>query len=120
MGPTILVIDDDQGIRDVLLEVLSTEGYRVATATNGREALSQLEDRTLPSLILLDLMMPVMDGWQFRAQQSADPRLARIPVVILSADRRAKQAATLLGAAGCLVKPVGLDELLSVVSRHAA
>jgi two-component system, chemotaxis family, chemotaxis protein CheY len=115
---TILVVDDDPAIREVLEEALSIAGYSVETAANGSEAFERLDEEDLPRLILLDLMMPVMNGWRFCERQSADPRLSGIPVVIVSADRRATQAASILGAADCLTKPVGLDELLEVVARH--
>jgi len=116
---TILVVDDDPAIREVMEEALSMAGYSVETATDGLEALQRLGEGNLPRLILLDLMMPVMNGWQFRQRQSADRRLSQVPVVIVSSDRRAGEAAAVLGVAACLTKPVGLDELLEVVARYA-
>lgn len=114
----VLVVEDDVDIRAVIRIALEAEGYTVATVGNGREALEYLRGVGIPRLILLDLMMPVMDGWQFRAVQQADPAWAGIPVVVVSADGRASQKADALGAAGGLGKPIDLDLLLDVVSRH--
>src|SRR5438445_696734 len=83
----VLLVDDDFEICDTLSQLLQDEGYSVATASNGLEALHYLRGATLPRLILLDLMMPVMNGWQFRHEQQRDPELASIPLVVLSADR---------------------------------
>src|ERR1044071_1184503 len=76
----ILVVEDDSAIREVLTDVLESEGYQVLNAANGREAIQLLRSSTLPCLILLDLMMPVMNGWQFRDEQRQDPLLAPVPV----------------------------------------
>jgi CheY-like chemotaxis protein len=117
---TILVIDDDVDIQDAVGEILVDEGYTVCRASNGREAIKCLREHDLPELILLDLMMPVMNGWQFREEQSRDPELSRIPVVVLSAGVDADEQATALHAAGFLSKPVGLDSLLSMVGRYCS
>lgn len=117
--PRILVVEDDFDIRDTLAQILEAEGYDVAGAANGAEALDVLARQTPPALILLDLMMPVMNGWQFRAEQLKDPELASIPVVIISADSGVGQKAQAIGAADSLKKPVPLETLLSVVSRYA-
>jgi CheY-like chemotaxis protein len=114
---TILIIEDDADIRDALMQILEFEGYQVAAANNGQEALEFLHHSEKPDLILLDLMMPIMDGWQFRAEQRRDPELSAIPVVIVSADGRVYQKATAIGAAGYLKKPVELEILLSTVER---
>lgn len=113
--PHILIVEDDFDIRDTLSEILSAEGYRVSTAANGREALDQLGAPELPCVILLDLMMPVMNGWQFRAEQEKDPRLSSIPVIVISADAGVFQKADALRAAAILRKPVQLDDLLEKV-----
>ena len=84
-GEYILIVEDDFDIREALTQILEEEGYAVREAANGREALD-VAARELPSLILLDLMMPVMNGWQFRAEQIKDPRLAPVPVLVISAD----------------------------------
>lgn len=115
----ILVVDDDAAIREALEAVLEDEGYQVRGVANGREALALLRaDAGTPALILLDLMMPVMSGWAFRAEQQDDPALASIPVVILSADRDVAAKAAALQVADSLAKPVNLTHLLTTVSRY--
>jgi CheY-like chemotaxis protein len=115
---SILVVDDDPDIRDSLTEVLGEEGYRVRGACNGREALEVLQAHTRPSLILLDMMMPEMDGWSFREEQQKNPDLASIPVVILSAHGNVRDAALALGAADYLRKPLSIDSLLEIAERY--
>ena len=110
----ILVVDDDTDIRDSLIELLEFEGYSVVGAANGKEALDQLR-RRLPAVVLLDLMMPVMDGFEFRREQLADPQLSGVPVVIVSAGGRCAQAAKELGALGCVQKPLDVPTLLRVI-----
>lgn len=119
--PCILVVEDDFDIRDTLAQILEAEGYVVRGAANGHEALELLRrDRgDLPALILLDLMMPVMNGWQFRAEQLQDPELATIPVVVISADASVHQKAASIDAASFLKKPVQLETLLDTVFRFA-
>ena len=114
----ILVVDDDPDIRESLREVLEDEGYAVACVGNGREALDYLHREPRPRVILLDLMMPVMDGWQFRREQQRDPSLAPIPVVVVSGTRDAARSAAALGPATCLEKPVGFDELVEAVRQN--
>ncbi|MGK4006627.1 response regulator [Sorangium sp. So ce1036] len=113
----ILVVDDDPDIRETLAELLQEEGYAVASAAHGAEALSALRTDPRPGLILLDLMMPIMDGWQFRAEQKKDPELASIPVVIISATGRDELVSS-LGAAQFLKKPINLEQLLAAVEQH--
>ena len=111
----VLVVDDDPDILQTLGLCLSSEGYRVLMAANGKEALDIL-DREHPSVILLDLMMPVMDGWQFVAE--LDHRGQRdVPLLILSADRSVQRHAQQLRASGHLAKPFDLDELLGKVQQ---
>ena len=81
----ILLIDDDPDTREQLAEILREAGYLVATARNGLEGLEKLKTDYAPCVILLDLMMPVMNGWQFRAKQLSEPELAQLPVIVLSA-----------------------------------
>src|SRR3954468_25043711 len=81
----VLIVEDDEDLRDMMAQMLTIEGYRTATAANGREALDYLHHIAKPHVILLDLMMPVMDGWEFRRQQKADPEIAPVPVIVLSA-----------------------------------
>ena len=107
----VLVVDDDPDILDALSEILEVEGYHVQRARNGREALQRLE-LGLPDLVLLDLMMPVMDGWEFA--RSLDPG-ARPPIIVLSADRNVSAKAKEIGALGWLAKPFELSELLAAV-----
>ena len=115
---SILIVDDDPDIRTSLTEILDGEGYRVAGVRNGREALDYLGRRTLPSLILLDMMMPEMDGWLFRREQQKLPQLASIPVVIVSAHGDVRDAALVLGAADYLRKPLRVDSLLEIAERY--
>lgn len=112
---TILVVEDDRGIRLNLQELLEEEGYRVTTAENGREALSRLRSEVVPDLILLDLRMPVMDGWEFRTEQKNDPALASIPVLAVSADGSAQAAA--IDAHAYLRKPLSAEVLLGTIER---
>jgi CheY-like chemotaxis protein len=117
-GHHILVVDDDEDTRNSMAMVLELQGYGVVTAANGQEALERLRDADLPCLILLDLMMPVLDGWQFRDQQRQDPALAPIPVVVVSAHGALDEKAAALDAAAYLRKPIELDQLLNTVQRH--
>ncbi|WP_437782490.1 response regulator [Sorangium sp. So ce1097] len=113
----ILVVEDDLDIRSILSQLLMFEGYDVEEAADGAEALALLRGGQPPALILLDLMMPVMDGWQLRAELQRDPALASIPVVIVSADVRAEQEASRLRVAGLLKKPLQIEPLLELVHR---
>jgi CheY-like chemotaxis protein len=115
---SILVVDDDADVRESLTEILGEEGYRVAGARNGREALEYLRSETRPSLILLDMMMPEMDGWRFRLEMQKVPELAAIPVVILSAHGSVRDAALALGVADYLRKPLRLESLLEIAERY--
>jgi len=114
----VLVVEDDVDIRATICEALEDNGYKAVPAANGLEALAYLRsDGEKPCLILLDLMMPVMDGQTFRAEQRADAALANIPVVVISAYRDVERYATEL-AAECLPKPVRLETLLETARRH--
>ena len=113
-APLLLVVDDDVDIVQTLGLCLRAEGYRVLLARNGREALDLLATE-LPSAILLDLMMPVMDGWQFAGELR---RLGhRLPILVLSADQGVERHAGALDAAAHLAKPFDLDELLGKVRQ---
>jgi CheY-like chemotaxis protein len=117
----IMVVEDEEMIRDSLVEFLDDHGYRAVGAADGREALSKLgaaTDDDLPCLILLDLMMPVMDGKSFREHQLQTPGLAGIPVVIFSAYQDLAKTADELRAAGHLPKPLKLTDLLRLVREH--
>ena len=116
---TILIVDDDAGIRQLLTVFLEHNGYNALNATNGVEALSQLQQNfPLPQLILLDLMMPVMDGAAFRQAQQRDPQLAAIPVVVLSADETLAEQAPTLRADAYIPKPIDFEALLPLVEQH--
>jgi CheY-like chemotaxis protein len=113
---SVLVVEDDRAIREILCEILQDEGYTVATACNGAEAL-QLLKRLRPDLIVLDLNMPVMNGGDFRLVQRLDPAFRNIPTVVLSAVDRLQEHAAEIEAVLCLAKPVKLRELLAAVER---
>ncbi len=123
-SPTILVVDDDTDIRDAMCLILEHSGYQTVTAANGAEALRVLGERggngRSVDLILLDMMMPVMDGWGFRSSQLEWGAVAEIPVVVLTGDGRASAKAAAIGAAGYLKKPLDLDDLLALVAVHCA
>jgi DNA-binding response OmpR family regulator len=118
MKKPVLVIEDDADIRESMAEFLDFEGFEPHVASNGREALEILSKaKTLPAVILLDLMMPIMDGQQFRRKQQEDPRIAAIPVIIMSAAPDVSIKRLSLGAADCIKKPIDIDELASMLSR---
>jgi CheY-like chemotaxis protein len=110
----ILVVDDDEAILDSLRDLLESEGYGVDVAHDGREALDKLAQMEPPQLILLDLKMPVMDGWQFLSERSADAALPRVPVVLLSGLPFIPNA---LGVSDFLSKPINPSRLLDCVRR---
>jgi signal transduction histidine kinase len=111
----ILLVEDDHAIREALQGILEDEGYEIALADNGRAALDHLRTGAAPDLIVLDLRMPVMDGWEFRAAQKSDPAFASIPVIAVSADGSAKAAA--IAAHAYLRKPLSTITLLETISR---
>jgi CheY-like chemotaxis protein len=114
----VLLVEDDDDIRLALVEALRDEGIAVRAAANGADALQDLRQGSPPCLIVLDLMMPVMDGWQFRDKQLEDPTLAEIPVVVLTADGNAKAKAAKMNAALGMSKPVRLDDLIQVIVQY--
>ena len=111
----ILVVEDDRAVQDALGQVLEEEGYEVSRASDGREALSRLTEELAPDLILLDLRMPVMDGWSFRNAQRKDSQMAPIPVVAMSADGRSHAQA--VSADAFLRKPLELEDVLATIRR---
>lgn len=115
----ILVIDDDIDLRETLAEVLAEDGFAVATAAHGLDALQQLQAGLRPGLILLDLMMPVMDGRQFRAEQLKDPELAKVPVVVFSAQARLSDEDAVLKPTCIIKKPFRAETVLDVVRQQA-
>ena len=112
--PTVMVVDDDVDLCGMLEAFLGFEGFDVLTARNGSEALRQLHERR-PAVILLDMMMPVMDGVEFRLHQQREPSLRDIPVVCVSARHDARHTAAKLGFAGFLSKPFSLDAVMVAV-----
>ncbi|MFP2928362.1 response regulator [Pyxidicoccus sp. 3LG] len=115
-APVVLVVDDDPDILEALSEILEAEGFEIRRARNGKEALERLEPDP-PNLILLDLMMPVMDGWEFAQRMRQKPAVAGIPLIVLSADRNVGSKAADIGAVGHLAKPFELNDLLDMVRR---
>jgi CheY-like chemotaxis protein len=115
----VLVVDDDPDTREAMTELLQIQGFAVLAAGNGREALELLKVEN-PSVVLLDLMMPVISGWEFLRYRKAQPELAKIPVIVTSAviDRAAGAHAE--GADEILLKPVDIEKLLKLVKRFSA
>jgi DNA-binding response OmpR family regulator len=118
MTDRVLLVEDDDDIREAVGDCLRERGYDVVTAANGLIARDWLRSAgILPNVILLDLMMPVMDGWQFRSEQLRDGALAAIPVIILSGAGDVEKEAAALGAAGCVTKPFNLEALVGAVQQ---
>ncbi|HET9196412.1 MAG TPA: response regulator [Vicinamibacterales bacterium] len=113
----ILIVEDDHDVAQSVAEVLEASGYGTGIAANGLEALDYLQTHTQTDLILLDMMMPVMDGWQFREEQRKLPAFDSIPVVIVTADGNARGKAEAIQADGLVSKPVTIDGLLNEVER---
>lgn len=115
-GKSILLVEDDELIRRAMQMVLEWEGYQVDCAGNGQEALDFLRAGNRPCLIVLDVMMPVLDGEQFRREQSGDPNLAAIPVIVVSAATFAEK----VNAAQHIRKPFEVQELLEAIHHQIA
>jgi CheY-like chemotaxis protein len=115
VSATVLIVEDDPDTREMLGRFLELEGYTVETAENGKRAIERLGAGVGACVILLDLMMPVMDGWQFRQEQIRDASLAGIPVIVVSAAGRERLEK--IHANAYLSKPVDLDELLGCVTQ---
>jgi CheY-like chemotaxis protein len=114
----IMLIEDDLSIQGAVSMLLEREGFTVTCASNGKEALRALDAGYAPALILLDMVMPVMDGREFRIAQQLDPRLAGIPVVVLSATSSGDQRPELPPPSAVMAKPFDIDQLLAVIERH--
>src|SRR6478752_5333783 len=110
---TIMIVEDDDDIRQSVAEVMEDEGFTVIQAAHGADALLKLRSGFRPCLIILDLMMPVMDGWAFRLEQQADQALRSIPVVIISAASEVRKHAASLAVTHYLVKPIELPALVN-------
>jgi len=117
MARALLVVDDDEDLRAALRQFFSEEGFQVHTARDGRDALTLLREIDPPGLILLDLMMPVMNGSQFLAARGGDVKLSRIPVVIMSALTKEWRGET-VGADDVVTKPIKPEKLLAIVERY--
>ncbi|MBV8772588.1 MAG: response regulator [Deltaproteobacteria bacterium] len=109
---TVLIIDDERMIRETLTELLEKDGREIVTARDGQEGLERLTEIPRPCLIVLDLTMPRMDGWEFLRRQSADPFMSNIPTIVLSGSRLPA------GAKHQLAKPVDVDRLLALVDQY--
>lgn len=116
--PTILLIDDHDDIREGLTELFRAEGYAVIAAHNGRDALAQLHAGARPCIILMDLMMPVMSGFEFRQAQLVHPDFKHIPVVIYSGVHDLAEVAKDLHAKAYVEKPILLDRLMAIIREH--
>jgi two-component system chemotaxis response regulator CheY len=112
MGP-VLVVDDDEAVRELVVEAIADAGYSVEQAENGRDALDKMH-QTSPCMVVLDLMMPVMDGWQVVVAMEADPGLARVPVCVVTAQDRIPPPKT----AALLKKPVSAAKLVETIEMH--
>ena len=116
----ILIVDDDAEICTMLTFLLEDEGYHIRTAPNGEHALDQLRQGLHPCIVLLDLNMPIMTGWEFREVQRNDPALAGIPVAVISADRSLAAPDPTLAALDYLPKPIDLERLLNLLDDVCA
>ena len=116
---TVLIVDDDRSIRRSLHAALDDEGYTVDEADNGLEALRRLHEGPRPDVILLDLMMPVMDGYTFSNKMHREPELADIPVIVVTAGGNCAEVRRRLSVLDCLHKPLDLDRLLHTIEKHA-
>jgi CheY-like chemotaxis protein len=112
----ILIVEDDADLRDMMAQLLLLEGFSAQAVGNGREALDYLREGDPPDLILLDLMMPVMDGWEFRRAQRRDPKVANVPVIVLSALDQSRVGD--VGEVAFLKKPLDFDRLLDLVRKY--
>lgn len=111
----ILIIEDDANIRDVMKMALEFDGYSVATAKDGKEGLRELAENPHPDLILLDLMMPIMNGWEFVEAKKSDPTIKAIPVVVVSAY---SEKAKIIECKAFVEKPLELETLLKAVKEN--
>jgi len=118
---SVLVVDDEDSIRDVVIAILEYAGYQAAGAVNGRDAIDCLKNNQGRfRLVLLDVMMPLMNAWDVLHEVRQDPALAAIPMVLMTAGSNARQKAMEQGAAGYLPKPIDIDALLDTVEYYYA
>jgi CheY-like chemotaxis protein len=116
----LMIVDDDDDLREALADIMTAQGYEVAAFADARAALAALEAGVTPFLILLDLMMPGMSGWEFRAAQLENPTLALIPVVVVTAAGSLSDSTGTLSSVEVLHKPFTLEVISLVVARYAA
>jgi CheY-like chemotaxis protein len=116
----VLVVDDDMDIRELMEQALRDHGHQVVSAANGQAALDVLTTGPRPNVLLLDLMMPVMSGWELRARMLQDPNMANIPTVVVTGDTKARSQASQLNATSYLVKPFALRDLLAAIDKSTA
>lgn len=116
--PHILIVDDDVQTREALRAVLAHHGYEALLAENGADGLAKLRSGVRPNVILLDLMMPEKNGFQFRVEQVMDPELAKIPVILYSGNPEAYEEGKIFGPVACLAKPINVGELLTVLKSY--
>jgi CheY-like chemotaxis protein len=114
----ILVVEDDVTIKQAIAYLLKLEGYEVELASNGQDALEKLQDGYSPCLIILDLMMPVMDGMEFMRKFQADSSIPHPPVVVLSGDGRVKEKTESLAVVESILKPVSIEKILDIAQRY--
>jgi len=115
---TVLIVEDDPLIRETLDEILSGEGYHTVSARDGAEALTRLRETGSTDLIILDLMMPVMNGWEFRAEQLRDASISKIPVIVVTGSTHSAERSAGLKSLELLAKPLNLELLLQTVARY--
>lgn len=115
----VLVVDDDEDIGEAIEIILESRGYRCVLARDGEAALELMRTHPLPQVVLLDMMMPVMSGEEFRVAQLQDPRLAKVPVIVMTADATAEERVASLGVSKFLRKPLRIDELISAMRAAA-
>ncbi|HEY3123563.1 MAG TPA: response regulator [Thermoanaerobaculia bacterium] len=120
MSQQILIVEDDSALREALAQVLMDEGYDLLSARDGLEAVNCLKKGNRPDVILLDLSMPVVNGWEFRMFQKRDPDLAQIPVILITAGGYTREEVAWLEPSALLPKPLDLPLLLSIIRRFCA
>lgn len=120
VGAKVLIVDDDEDVREILELVLGAEGFETDKAKDGLDALEHLRASAAPAVILLDLMMPRLDGEGFVAAMKANPAWADVPIVLMSGHNAARAKAEELAVADCLVKPVDIEQVVGVVRRLIA
>lgn len=120
VAKSILIIEDDVSIRELLVELLESEGYKVFSAENGLEALSILNKGTKLNLIIVDLMMPVMDGYAFRKEQLKNDSWSNIPTIVMSAESNAKEKLKSYNVTAFFSKPIELETILQMIKKYAS